>query len=917
MTPWLAAAVLLQVQVRQEPKDWRRIDTPHFRIHYPEDAMLPRAREFAGWFEDARADLKAQTGIDPPVVNVFLYRSFHDLQQASFLANARPLHERVRGPQLRERAPPREPHGCRPAPHGRALALAEPTRDRIFIHCQASDRWNYWFAKHELVHQFQYAHLYAFRLPSWLITLKDPIVPAWWWEGGADYWAGIFDSVKDQFVRDLANERLYDLKELHTPDILNPHDYLAIYYQGSYVWRFLETAYGAEVPRSLWDRTDRGLPIASQKPLEHATGRQRETVEAEFNAHCRAKWDVLMAGRGVPADRLTDTRAYYRRRSWGGRWSPDGRRLAYVSDKNVRPDLFVDGTPLLGWDRSIDASRIVSPPSWSPDGRRLAVVEQRTHRDLLLIVDAEGGTDREIELPFDELYDPAWSPDGTRIAFTALKHGTSDLYVVHLDGERVERLTEDPAGDFSPAWSKDGQLAFIKEVEGRTVLHVHGRGAVSKTWALLAYPQWTPDGKRIVVAADVGEVWDAFVLDPATGTAQRLTKFKGGVHYPALHPDGSLLVSYYEGRGMDLYRVPWAPQDEPGFDEEARRGWYEPFKKPVPRGEPAEKTRVWGVDWFQAPVLSSSLLTPGLEFQAGDRDAENTLTLIGSYLGSDAWGAGAVVANTRWRPTLGAVVTTGQLGDVTEHRAQPFVDVPLWNSLAVGGGWVGRYRLQEVDDFADPHFFDSGPSATLLYTTLDSYQTRDAAWGVAFGGTGTWFREDLGGDRDQSEYLGFGEFAFDLAQDWIVWTRASYEKLVAEVLLEDEVLEIEGIVRGAEDLEGTDRGVVTVELRFPIARDFLWKPLELIGLGEWLILKDLRGFAFGQAGFAGFRARDALDDDFGAASAGLGLRLDLSIMIWPILNTRVPVRLEGWWAIVGQDEDDARGALGGGLVVGF
>ncbi len=917
MTAWIAASLLLQVQVRGEPKDWRRLDTAHFRIHYPDDAMHPRARDFAGWFEDARANLAAQTGVEPPPINVFLYRSYHDLQRASFLADARPLHERIRGPALRERPAAPDRSACRLAPHSRALALAEPTRDRIFIHCQASDRWNAWFAKHELVHQFQYAHLYPFRFPSWLIALKDPVIPAWWWEGGADYWAGIFDSTKDQFVRDLARERLFDLKELHTPDILNPHDYLSIYYEGSYFWRFLEEAYGAEAPRQLWDRTDRGLPIASQKPLEFVTGKKRAAVEAEFGARLRGGWDALLAGRDVPTERLSDTRQYYRRRAWGGRWSPDGKRLAWIGNADVRPELYVDGRGLLGWDRSVDASAVVSPPSWSPDGKRLAVVEQRTHRDLLLLVDAEGGTDRAIELPFDEVYDPAWAPDGKRLAFTALKDGTSDLYVLHLEGERIERLTEDPEGDFSPAWSKDGALAWIKEPEGRCVLHVLGKGAVTKTWALLEYPQWTPDGQAIVVAADVGGVWDAFAVDPATGRARRLTKFKGGVHYPALHPDGSLLITYYEGRGTDLYRVAWNPQDEPGFDEEGRRAWYDAFKKPAPRGEPAEKTRVWGVDWLQFPVLSSSLVTPGLEFQFGDRDAETRLTAVGTFLGSESWGAAASVVNTRWWPTIGATAFSGQAGDLVEHFGRPFVDFPLWNTLEAGGGWIGRYRLQEEEDFPDPHFFDSGPSASLRYSNLDSYQNRDAAWGLAFGGTGAWFREDLGGDRDQTEYFLFGETAFDLAQDWIVWTRVAYEKLIAEILLREELLEIDPVVRGAEDLEGIERGAVTLELRFPILRDFLWQPLEPIGLGEWLILKDLRGFAFGQVGFAGFEIQDAFDDDFGAASAGLGLRLDLSLMIWPVINGRAPIRLEGWWAIVGQDNDDARGAVGGGLIVGF
>jgi hypothetical protein len=918
MNAFLAAAVLLQVQVRQEPKDWQLIETPNFRVYYPSDELLPRAREFAGGFEEARKDLVARLDVEPRKINVFLYRSFHDLQQSSFLGSPKALSRRVREPALRDRPASGRPDcfECRPNPRARALALAEPLRDRIFIHCQASDRWNAWFIRHELAHHVQFEHLYPWRMPSWLIALKDPHIPAWWWEGGADYLAGAFDSAKDQFVRDLAQERLYDLKELHTPDILNPYDYLAIYHQGAYFWQFLDEKYGADTGRRLWDRTDKGLPLASQKPLQFVTGLKRKEVEADFEAHLRARWAPMMAGRDAPLDRLTDSREYYRRRSWGGRWSPDGRRLAWIGNHDVWPDLYVDGKGLLGKDRAVDGSRLFSPPSWSPDGARIAVVETRTHRDLLLLVDVEGGSEA-IELPFDELYDPAWSPDGSRIAFAALKNGTGDLYVLHLADGRIEQLTQDDAADWAPAWSREGRLAWIKESEGHTVLHVLGQGAATRSWALLEYPQWSPDGKAIAVAADVGGVWDAFAVDPATGRARRLTKFRGGVSYPSYHPDGSLVVTYYEGRGQDLFRIRPEPQDEPGFDEEARKPWYDQFRKPVPQGEPAEKTRVWGVNWLHFPVLSSALLTPGAEFSFGDRDAENTLNAGGAFLARDAWFAGATVANTRWRPTIGATAAAGRFDDLVEYRAEPFVNYPLWNTLEVGAGWVARYREQIFDDFPDPHFFDSGPSASLLYTNQASYQLRDPAWGAAFGGTATFFREDLGGDRTQEEYFAFTETSFDVVQDWIVWTRLTYEHLEADVLLLEELLEIERVVRGAEDLEGTRRAAVTLEFRFPIWRDMLLQPGELIGLGEWLILKDLRGFAFGQAGTTGFAPEDLFDDDFGAASAGLGLRLDLSFMLWPIVNLRVPVRLEFWWAIVGQDEEAARGDVGGGFVVGF
>lgn len=915
MDALLALVVVLQIQVRDEAKDWRLITTENFNVYYPEDALLPRAREFAGWFEDARARLIRQFGVAPPRVNVFLYRSYHDLLQASFLGKSEPVAQRMRGPILRERR--RECSFCRPNPRSRALALAEPLRDRIFIHCQPGDRWNAWFARHELAHHVQFEHLFAFRMPSWLIAVKDRIVPMWWWEGGADYAAGIFDTAKDQYMRDLASERLYDLKELFFPDVLNPYDYQAIYYEGSYFWKFVEEHQSRAASRRVFEAYDEGLPIPSQVPLADATGRSREELEADFAKWLEARWKPMLAGRSAPSERLTDTREYYRRRAWGGRWSPDGKRLAWIGNKDVWPDLYVDGRGMIGWRRGVDSGVVVSPPTWSPDGRRLAVVEWITNKDVLTVVDLDGGLE-SIHLEFDELYDPAWSPDGKTIAFAALKHGVSDLYLLRLEDRRVERLTDDAAGDSAPAWSRDGRLAFVKESEGRTVLHVHGQGPVSRTWALLEYPQWSPDGREIVVAADVDGTYDAFALDPATGKAKRLTRYRGGVSYPAYHPaDGSLVVTYYEGRGQDLYRVSPAPQDEPRFDQEERKPWYDQFKKPEPLGAPAEKSRVWGVDWLMFPVSSASLLLPGVEFAVGDRDGENQLFFGAAGISSRLWSAQAVVRNTRWRPTLGAFGSVVYSGDLREWSAGPFVELPLYPTLTTSVGWLGRHRDEDEEDVPDPEFTDSGPTASFLFSNQTSYHLFDPAWGVAFGGTASYFSEDLGGDREQREYHAFFETSTDLAQDWIVWLRADYRKTVGRELIESELFDLEHSVRGADELEAPELGTVTLELRFPLWRDFLWKPLEILGLGEFLILKDLRGFVFGQVGYGGAEFGDAFDDDFGAASAGVGLRLDFSWMAWPAVNARVPTRFEVWWAIVGEDEDDPRGELGAGIRLGF
>ncbi len=931
MITLLATAFLMQIQVRDEPKDWRLIETPHFRVYYPSDELLPRAKEFAGWFEKARTELVQAMGTEPPKVNVFLYRSFHDLLQASFFGSpkAEPLSQKVREPALKETPKTldglmkqigrQDCHACRLSAKSRALAISEPLRDRIFIHCQGSDRWNFWFIKHELAHHFQFEHLFAFRLPSWLIALKDPIIPQWWWEGGADYWAGIFDSEKDQFVRDLADEHLYDLKELFAIDTLNFYDFISVYYEGSYFWRFLDEKYGPGTGRRLYERTDEGLPIASQKPVQHVVGKNRVDIERDFAESLKKKWEPLMQGRVVPSDRLTDTRAYYRRRTWGGRYSPDGKHLAWVGDADTWPELYVDGKGQFGIWRGISTGWVASPPSWSPDGRRIAVIEWTTNRDQLVLVNLDGGSET-IKLPeLDELYDPDWSPDGTKIVLGALKDGRSDIYVLTLADRKVERLTDHAAAYSHPAWSKDGKIAYVKEEDGHTILYVHGQGPITKTWALLDHPEWSPDGKSILVAADVGGVWDAFEIDVATGKAKRLTKFRGGVSYPAYHPtDGSIVITYFQGRGSDLFRVKPERQDEPGFDEEARKPWYDQFKKPAPQGEPADKTRVFGVNWLMFPVTSTSLLLPGVEFSMGDRDGENTLTLGGYGVSGRTYAAAGTIANTRYRPTLGATAGLSKSGDLFEARGEPFVEVPLWTTVTTGGGWVGRYREQEEKDFPDPHFFDSGPTVAMRFSDRIPVHLHDYEWGFSFGGSATFFSDTFGGDRELNEYFAFIEGSTDfLGQDWLLWIRCNFNKMESRHFLQDELIKLRDVVRGGRDLEGISSYSASLELRFPIWRDFLWKPLEVIGLGEWLMLKDLRGFVFGDLGYLATEVGSLVNQDAWAYSAGAGLRLDFSIMLWPLINVRVPARIEFWGAFVGQPYESNRGAVGFSFVIGF
>ena len=258
----------------------------------------------------------------------------------------------------------------------------------------------------------------------------------------------------------------------------------------------------------------------------------------------------VMDADGVNPRRLTNNPA----RDLAPSWSPDGRRIAFISERDGHPRLRIPGRftseiYVMDADGGNPQNLTNHPsddrsPSWSPDGQRIVFQSDRDndrgHNIEIYMMDADGSNQINItnNLTMDE--DPSWSPDGKRIVFTAQREGhvvhnldiTSEIYVMDADGGNQQRLTENRNSDWSPSWSPDGKrIAFMADRKGDHikfdiyVMDADGGNQQKLTnhrdWD--GSPSWSPDSKRIVFNFNRDGKSEIYVMDADGGNLQNLT----------------------------------------------------------------------------------------------------------------------------------------------------------------------------------------------------------------------------------------------------------------------------------------------------------------------------------------------------------------------------------------------------------
>jgi dipeptidyl aminopeptidase/acylaminoacyl peptidase len=164
-------------------------------------------------------------------------------------------------------------------------------------------------------------------------------------------------------------------------------------------------------------------------------------------------------------------------------WSPDGREIAFISNREPNEDQFFN-YDLLTLDAVTGEMRRLTTtesaeyrPRWSPDGKTIAYeATKRGLTDLettmedthVWLMDADGKNRRELGAAIDNRQgEPVWSSDGRSVLFSVQEHGSVHLYRVPMDGGKPVAVVAEP-GNVTSWSSHSDQIAYTLATPGDT-----------------------------------------------------------------------------------------------------------------------------------------------------------------------------------------------------------------------------------------------------------------------------------------------------------------------------------------------------------------------------------------------------------------------------------------------------------------
>ena len=227
-------------------------------------------------------------------------------------------------------------------------------------------------------------------------------------------------------------------------------------------------------------------------------------------------------------------------------------KIAYVSvtgsGKNQRYELRVADYDGYNPQTILRTNGSIMSPAWSPDAKKIAYVSFKDRRSSIWVNDLVTGQRQLISRTPGINGAPAWSPNGNQLAMVLSKDGNPNIYIKHLKSNKLSQLTQGGAIDTEPTWSHDGKfIYFTSDRGGRPQIYrinVQSKKVNRVTFDghYNARPSITADGQQLVTLhrGDAG-TYSIAIENLATQQLQILSQ-GNYVQSPSIAPNGSLVV---------------------------------------------------------------------------------------------------------------------------------------------------------------------------------------------------------------------------------------------------------------------------------------------------------------------------------------------------------------------------------------
>ena len=228
-------------------------------------------------------------------------------------------------------------------------------------------------------------------------------------------------------------------------------------------------------------------------------------------------------------------------------------RIAYVSvaevDGKRRHRLVVADADGANAANIADSSQPIMSPAWSPDARKLAYVSFEGGRSSIFVQDIANATRTKVSDQPGVNGAPAFSPDGRRLALALSdQDGNLDIHVLTPATGETRRLTRNPAIDTEPAWSADGKTIYFTSDRsgGPQVYQVDAAGGANPRRVTFegrynARPRLSPDGKSLAVVHNDRGAYRIALVDLERRSTRVLSSGQQD-ESPSFAPNGGMII---------------------------------------------------------------------------------------------------------------------------------------------------------------------------------------------------------------------------------------------------------------------------------------------------------------------------------------------------------------------------------------